>query len=302
MTVPTAIDRKAEPNPLRVDLARKVLLRLQAEDAKPGQRLSVPELAGIFGVSRTPMTGALEILVELGVLRPAKSRGLEVALALDGVQIDALLPNSPLEAVYQRIMRDRATGDLPQEVSEAELMPRYDVTRGTIRKLLMRFAAEGLVRRQPGHGWRFSDSLDDDDAYRESYEIRLIVECGALASPRFQIDPERLASIRRAHEGILGNMAQSADGDAWFGVNAEFHEGLASFSRNRFALEIVRQQNHLRRMQEAAAFTDLPRERIIQSCHEHLAILDSVEAGDRDWAGALLRRHLMAASEFRWPL
>lgn len=302
MTDAAQTDRKSEPNPLRLDLARKVLHRLQAERAQTGLRLSVPELANAFGVSRTPMSGALEILVSCGVLRPATPRGLEVARPLEGLAVDTLLPDSPLEALYQQVMRDRATGALPQEVSEAELIPRYGATRGTIRKLLMRFSSEGLARRQPGHGWRFSDSLDDDTAYRESYEIRLIVECGALASPHFRADPERIATIRRAHEMILSGTTKAGNGDVWFRINAEFHEGLASFSRNRFAVEIVRQQNHLRRMQEAAAFTDLPQERVIQSCHEHLAILDAIEAGDRDWAAALLRRHLMAASDYRWPL
>lgn len=289
----------SEPSDLQRELARKVLARLQSECAAAGQRLSVPGLAREFGVSRSPMTGALNLLNEAGVLRPAKPRGLEIARDLTEIDVDSLLPASPLEALYRRIMRDRASGRLPQEISETELMPRYDISRGTVRKLLMRFSAEGLAKRQPGHGWRFVDMLDAETT-AESYEIRQIVECAALTSPRFRFDPERAAIIRRAHERLLSGGA-GIDGDAWFQVNADFHEGLASFSQNRFAVEIVRQQNNLRRMGEAAAFEDLPTERIRQSCEEHLAILDAAEAGDREWAAALMRRHLHGSAMFQPP-
>ena len=123
------------------------------------------------------------------------------------------------------------------------------------------------------------------------------MECAALLSPRFRFDAERAGAIRRAHERMLAGRL-GGGGDAWFQVNADFHEGLASFSRNRFAVELVRQQNSLRRMGEAAVFEELPAERIRQSSEEHLAILDAAESGDRDWAAALLHRHLQSAARF----
>ena len=51
-------------------------------------------------------------------------------------------------------------------------------------------------------------------------------------------------------------------------------------------------------MQEAASFEELRAERIRQSCEEHLAVLDAVEAGNLDWAEALLRQHLKQAAEY----
>lgn len=286
------------PSDLQLELARKVLLRLQTEGACEGLRLSVPEQARVFGVSRSPMSGALSLLSQAGVLRPAVPRGLELACDTSGMDVDALFPASPLETLYRRVMYDRATGRIPQEISETELMPRYDLSRGMVRKLLMRFSAEGLAQRQPGHGWRFADTLDEESE-NESYEIRQIVECAALTSSRFKFDPYRAAIIRRAHERLMKD-GSGTDGNAWFQVNADFHEGLASFSRNRFAVELVRQQNNLRRMGEAATFDKLPMERVLQSCEEHLAILAAAESGDRDWAAALLQRHLQGSARFKF--
>lgn len=286
------------PSILQLDLARRIIDRIRDAGLAVGTRISVQELARLFGVSRSPITAALDLLVEKGVLQPMEKRGLRIARDVSALDLAEILPASPFEELYRLMLRERAQGLLPQEVSEAELMPRYGVSRGTIRKLLMRFAAEGLAQRLPGHGWRFAETLVGDDAYRESYEFRAIVECSALRTPHFKVNREIAAQIRRAHERILNDPASRSGGDAWFRVNAFFHENLAGFSGNRFLTDAVRHQNNLRRMQEAAAFLELPAARIEQSCREHLAILEAAENGDLDWAEAMLRQHLKQAMDF----
>jgi len=297
----SAVTQPEGASPLQIDLARRILDRIKDSGWAAGTRISAPELARMFGVSRSPISAALDLLVEQGVLKPMETRGLQVARDVSDIDPEDILPSSPLEDLYGRMMRERALGELPQEVSEAELMPRYGVSRGVVRKLLLRFAAEGLAQRLPGHGWRFADSLVGEDAYRESYEFRIAVECAALRSPRFKADPQQLLPVRRAHERILSESKGKTGGDEWFRINAAFHENLAACSGNRFLTEAVRQQNNLRRMQESAGFEELPAERIEQSCREHLAILDAVEVGEIEWAEALLRQHLRQASEFAVP-
>ncbi|RWC35662.1 MAG: FCD domain-containing protein [Mesorhizobium sp.] len=303
----TTINRPARSeaaSPLQIDLARRILERIRDSGWTVGTRVSVPDLARTFGVSRSPVSAALELLVAQGILSPFETRGLQLARDVADLDPEDILPSSPLEELYRRMMRERALGQLPQEVSEAELMPRYQVSRGVVRKLLLRFAAEGLVQRLPGHGWRFADTLVGEDAYRESYEFRMAVECAALRSPMFNAGPQQLAPVRRAHERILAIVSTGKTligGDEWFRINASFHEGLAACSGNRFLADAVRQQNNLRRLQESAGFEELPAERIEQSCREHLAILDAVEAGEIEWAEALLRQHLRQASEFASP-
>lgn len=286
------------PSTLQLDLARRIIDRIRDAGLSVGTRVSAPELARIFGVSRSPITGALDLLVEKGVLQPMETRGLRVARDVSTLNLSEILPNSPIEDLYRQMLRERAQGALPQDVSEAELMPRYGVSRGIVRKLLMRFAAEGLAQRLPGHGWRFVDTLVGEEAYRESYEFRAIVECSALRTPNFKVDKDIAGQIRRAHERILSDPASRSGSDEWFRVNAFFHENLAGFSGNRFLTDSVRHQNNLRRMQESAAFFELPAERIEQSCREHLSILDAVENADLEWAEALLRQHLKQALEY----
>jgi DNA-binding GntR family transcriptional regulator len=54
--------------------------------------------------------------------------------------------------------------------------------------------------------------------------------------------------------------------------------------------------DRLRKFQEFASFTADSRA-LVASCREHLAILDALEGGQREWAAALMRRHLSEGTE-----
>jgi DNA-binding transcriptional MocR family regulator len=61
-------------SPLQIDLARRILQRLrQTGGAAVGARVSAPELARSFGVSRSPVSAALDLLVARGVLAPMEN-------------------------------------------------------------------------------------------------------------------------------------------------------------------------------------------------------------------------------------
>ena len=154
----SAAEAAERASPLQLELARQIVERMRDEAWAPGMRVSEQALARTLGVSRSPIRGALDLLVAQAVLEAASGRGFVVLRRPGEDEIAKLIPRSEGEAVYAAIMTDRANGRLPQEVSEAELIPRYGASRGVVRKVLMRFAAEGLVQRQRGHGWRFVDS------------------------------------------------------------------------------------------------------------------------------------------------
>jgi DNA-binding GntR family transcriptional regulator len=104
---------------LQLDLARRVLERLRDHEWGVGTRISVPELARSFGVSRSPISAALDLLVAKKILEPTGTRGLRVARPVGDLDLRDILPRSPLEDLYRRMMRERALGELPQEVWEA---------------------------------------------------------------------------------------------------------------------------------------------------------------------------------------
>jgi DNA-binding GntR family transcriptional regulator len=290
MTVPFA-------SSLQTELARQIISLAADRGWVPGQRISELALANQLGVSRSPVRAALNALAGHGLVRYEPRRGFVLArLPSNADQIDGVAPPSEIEALGARIMTDRAAGALPAEVSEAEISDRYGAPRGQVRKVLLRFASDGLARRLRGHGWAFTESLDTPDAVAESYNFRLVIECAALRQPEFRVHPAALAALHKAQEEILNAPAASITRERWFRVNAAYHETLVAWSGNRFLLQAIRQQNNLRRMTEYADFDKLSEARIHDACREHIAILDALAEGDLGYAEALLRRHIERAS------
>ncbi len=290
--MPKARRHDGQATPLQSELAHQILSHIEKEGLSTGAPVRELALARAFGVSRTPVRAALGVLEGLGYVRRSPGRGFVLAKKLNGARrAAARLPRSPFEDLHTDLMIDRARGRIPAEVSEAELMPRYGVSRGALRRVLMKLADEGLVRRQRGHGWRFVEVLGSREAVAESYRFRMIVECAGVREPGFAADPAEVRRLRDAHMERLGE-TRHIDPRRWFETNRLFHETLAVWSGNRYLLEAVRRQNALRQFGEYATFPRLSQERIAQSTREHIAILDAIIAGDREWAATLLHRHL----------
>lgn len=278
--------------PLQNELARQILAQIEKEALSTGDPVRELVLARAFGVSRTPVRAALGVLEGLGYVRLTPGRGFVLARKLNGSKsATARLPRSPFDDLGAALLADRARGRIPAEVSETELMPRYGVSRGALRRVLMKLADDGLIRRQRGHGWRFAEALDSREAVVESYRFRLIVECAGLREPTFAADPDELERLREAHLALLPG-GRAVDPRAWIETNRAFHETLAAWSGNRYLLQAVQRQNALRRFGEYSTFARLSPDRVVQSSREHLAVLDAIASGDREWAATLLYRHL----------
>lgn len=279
---------------LQLDLARQILDQARAESWTRGMRVPEQTLAKALGVSRSPVRGALKLLEAQGVLESDPGRGFILA-RLPEAQAPALIPPSADDDLYARLLADRANGRIALQVSEAELIQRYQASRGQIRKAFIRLAAEGLAQRLRGHGWQFADSLDSEEALEDSYHFRMLVECGALRQKGYAPDAQRFDKLRRQHEDILARGRARITGAEWFAINKAFHEAVVLGSRNRYLIQAIRQQNSLRHMREFAVYPALTEARILQSCREHLEIIGAIEVGDFAWAEALLQRHLSLA-------
>lgn len=279
---------------LQVELARQVMAAARRENWPAGMPLVEQRLASQFSVSRSPMRGALTLLQEQGVVAFEANRGFRFVAVPDETDDDAgeALGPSEIETLAKRILRERATGDLAQEVSERELAERFGATRGNVRKVLMSLSSQALAQRLKGNGWRFADSLDTPQAKTESYRFRLAVECAALEEPAYAADPVELAQLVTRHHAMLSSLDPRPDASIWLRLNADFHEALARWSGNRFFHQAVLMQNNLRLLGEASAYYRIGEERMQQSMQEHLAILDALAQGDRELAALLLRRHL----------
>jgi DNA-binding GntR family transcriptional regulator len=286
-------------NSLAREIAREILRLAHQEQWDAGTAVGVQTLARRFGVSRTPVRRALLLLVDDGVIERETATGFKLKRpqASPGEAADPIsVMATEASDLSSRILTDRASNQISPDVSESELLARYGTSRGAVRKALQLLAAEGLVYRQRGHGWRFVESLDNPEAISESYAFRIGVECAALRQPGYRPDKRQLVQLRSSHLDFLSKLAGTVSPQEWFWINARFHEALAGWSQNRFFLQTIRQQNSLRRMHQYADFRSLSTEQIERSCRDHLGILDAIDAGDLSAAEQLLNEHLSAAA------
>ncbi|MCH6205517.1 GntR family transcriptional regulator [Brucella sp. RRSP16] len=278
---------------LQAEVAHKMVSLISAARWNIGDRLSDVAIAKELRVSRSPVRQVLNLLVQRGIVNQTPNRGYQLQRIPEPDELnDNLLPPSEAEELYRRLMSARASGAVGDEVSEAELADQLGATRGAVRRVLMRFATEGLAERLPGHGWRFAESLDNERAVNESYAFRLVIECGALLQPGYAPELSQLTALQREQNEISALPIQRLTRDLWFNANANFHETIVSWANNRFFTQSVRWQNHLRRMTEYSDFDRLGEERIRGACRDHLGILEAIESNDFEFAAALLKRHI----------
>ena len=275
-------------------LASRILETIRREDHPVGHRLKELELCALLGVSRSPVRKALQLLEEAGAVQSIPNKGFQVARAgeaIDGIE----LPVDPgvEEQAYLRLANDRITGELPEEVAEADLMARYGLARLQVQRILNRMAREHMVDRKPGRGWIFRPLLSDAESHRESYRFRMIIEPAALMEPGYRIDLEELEKCRREQLDLLHGGIERATHEHLYQTGVHLHETIVAGARNRFLLDSLRTINQLRRVVEYG--TRLDRQRLHRQCEEHLQLIDLLARGERMEAAHFLRQHLNGA-------
>lgn len=196
---------------------------------------------------------------------------------------------------YERIRSSLISGELPPgaPLREEELAEELGVSRTPIREALRRLDAEGLVDVLPNRGARVatwsSKELDDIFSVRlrlEPYGARLAAHTiGADGIQRLRELADRMAlASRGSRTDRLDRISEA---------NNAFHSEIVAATGNLVlerTLAIVIQQalvNHTFRRYHPG---DLDR-----SIHHHFELIDALEAGDGDWAEAVMRVHILAA-------
>ncbi|MCU4178788.1 GntR family transcriptional regulator [Bosea sp. BH3] len=285
----------AMPTRLQQEIAERILQLVRDDALSAGDWLNENATARRLGVSRTPVRAALEHLALQGVVRRHLNKGVEI-LTLPAAG-DSTLPPEAIDLAMVRLAHERENGILPDEVSELEVMRRYELGRPEAQKLLARLADLDMVERKPGYGWRFLHEARDPRVHQERYRFRLMVEPLALLEPDFRLEKSWIAEMRQRHDGMLTQPWRESSSIALYEMNADFHEGLAAASGNRFIHSAIRRQNQLRRLSNYDWVFGF--ERVQVNCTEHMAMLDHIEAGEQEVASALMRSHLLRASKLR---
>nr|WP_314256818.1 GntR family transcriptional regulator [uncultured Devosia sp.] len=262
-------------NALHTELASKILIHVRSNGMESGRHLTEAELVDLLGVSRPPIRSALAHLAEAGILRKEPNRGYFVQDA------SGELANAE-DDLYLLIADARFDNTLPELVSESELMRRFETTRSSLQRTLVRIAQEGWIERREGRGWQFLSMIDTVEAMQESHDLLKIVEPMGLLAPTFRKDPLVTARLRQQQQYVLEE-GQRLGRLELFETTIRYHVGLAAMSNNRFLAGTVERQRKLGRLIEYRL--NLNATMIEAQSTGRLAILDLVD-GDHNLKAA----------------
>ncbi|HEV7326930.1 MAG TPA: GntR family transcriptional regulator [Bosea sp. (in: a-proteobacteria)] len=286
------------PTRLQQEIAERILRMVREDGLEAGAWLNENSAARRLNVSRTPVRAAIDHLARQGLVRRHPNKGVELLSAPE-----ALTDHGPgadaTELVMVKVAQDRHGGRLPDEISELELMRRYDLGRPEVQRLMARLADLDMVERKRGYGWRFLHEPRDQSAHDERYRFRLLIEPMVFLEPGFSLDQGWIDEMRTRHELTLSQPWKESSAIGFYEMNADFHEGLAAASGNRFIHSAIRRQNQMRRLSNYDWTYGY--ERVVVNSREHLQILSTIEAGDLQLASALMRSHLQRAMQLRRP-
>lgn len=181
-----------------------------------------------------------------------------------------------------------------ERLKEDELTALCDVSRTPIREALRRLAVEGLVVLLPNQGAHVADM--DQGQIDEIYALRAMIESHAARRAATRLTP---AALQRLNELAAEMEAVVAKGGAGVQerfpvLNGEFHrlilDAADSPRLSVMAGMVVEIPLVLRTL---ARYSDKELER---SQHHHRELIAAFESRDAEWAAAVMRSHIQAAS------
>jgi len=286
------------PTRLQQEIAERLLRMVREDGLEAGAWLNENNAARRLNVSRTPVRAAIDHLARQGLVRRHPNKGVEL-LSAPEASADHSANADAVELAMVKVAQDRHGGRLPDEISELELMRRYELGRPEVQRLMARLADLDMVERKRGYGWRFLHEPRDQSAHDERYRFRLLIEPMVFLEPGFSLEQGWIDEMRARHEQALSQPWRESSAIGFYEMNADFHEGLAAASGNRFMHSAVRRQNQMRRLSNYDWTYGY--ERVVVNSREHLQMLATIEAGDYQLASALMRSHLQRAMQLRRP-
>lgn len=172
------------------------------------------------------------------------------------------------------------------KLPEADLCRILDTTRGTLRKVLDRLADEQLVEQIPNRGAFVA--RPSVETTRDVYALRRILEAGVVRS-LVRCDCQPWINKVRLQVGEEREANRAGDTSRYIRLAGKFHLDLAAATGNQALSQ------HLKRVVAQTslmiALYDTPGTNTC-SVHEHLEILEAIEAGKLEDAERLMEDHL----------
>jgi len=199
--------------------------------------------------------------------------------------------SSAFDKAYQHLRNLLMSGHFPPNarLTEAELTTLLDVSRGTVRSVLVRLAQEGYLTSGPNKGVRTRVfSVDEAIAVLEARETLESAIAGKAAERATDAELEELASICEQ----MSSAEYASDAAEYSRLNRQFHQHVRQIARQPILSGFVDQLVYPLVMRQ---YRNLGQAH--HSFAEHRAIVAAMQTRNPDAAAAAMRHHVSAS---RW--
>lgn len=177
-------------------------------------------------------------------------------------------------------------------IVEQQLAKQLGLSRTPVREALRILDREGLVTYQKGKGCRISTITEND--LREIFEVKLLLEPPAAARAAEMIGADdRNLLLRIGDDMIQASMDQ--DVYVWLEADSSYHAILLKNANNKRLMLMINNLND--QWWRVRVGIVALRERMAESCEEHLEIAQAVVDGKPSEASEAMRKHLLQVQE-----
>jgi DNA-binding GntR family transcriptional regulator len=170
-------------------------------------------------------------------------------------------------------------------LGEQSLSILFDCSRTLVREALVRLAARGIVTVSSRRGWYVVQPSHDEA--REAFEARRVIETGLIRRTR-NIDKPSLKRLRQHLKQEQAALKGSDVGQRSY-LLGDFHVCLAECLGNQLLADTLR--DFTARTTLIAMLYQSTHD-AVQSCQDHVAIVEALERGDTATAEQLMEAHI----------
>jgi DNA-binding GntR family transcriptional regulator len=195
-----------------------------------------------------------------------------------------------LRSVIVRSDIYRSRTDL--RLDERQLAQDFGISRTPVREAMAQLEREGFVRSVPRRGVYIVRKTRQEViemitawAALESMAARLITETAT---------DQEIAGLRRMFATFEGDRLH-AHIDEYSEVNINFHQAIIGMSGNRVLIQLA--ENLFTHMRMIRGRTIVEDDRVDRSIHDHMNIIQALEARDTERAEDLVRQHALGLAD-----
>jgi DNA-binding GntR family transcriptional regulator len=189
--------------------------------------------------------------------------------------------------ITQRIVEAVLAQRLPPgtRLGEQSLALLFDCSRTLVREALVRLADRGIVTVSARRGWYVVQPSHDEA--REAFEARRVIETGLIRRAK----PVNKAGLKRLQEHLNEERAalQGTDVGQRSYLLGDFHVCLAECLGNQLLADTLR--DFTARTTLIAMLYQSTHD-AVQSCNDHVAIVEALARGDAAQAEHLMEQHI----------